>query len=313
MKTAKVLSRILTVAIFSAFVVSCTKTDIRHDNLKPESFEILEGKNTTPLVAVKFLGHRGAGSNNYNDVNMENSIPSVIEALRINEGVEVDMQMSLDGTIWLFHDADINRTLCTPGAARSILNMRDVEIAQLKLCSRTKTGRVYKLAELINLWNQYPNGFYISMHIKDDFTTTFYNTIGGRTAYLTKFANQLAKDIELSTLKHSASQFLVEQEDLILPNALRKYPVGNQVKYYLFNYRSFDAMVTDALRMGYDGVSCNFTDKTLSATKIRSAHLKGLSIMVWTPYTDKEVQKVYDMNPDFIQTDQTNVKADINL
>jgi glycerophosphoryl diester phosphodiesterase len=82
---------------------------------------------------------KGAGSNNYNDVNREHPIASFIEALKVLDGVEVDMQMSLDGTIWLFHDIDINYSLCTPGSPRSILTMQDDEIAQLKLCSRTKT------------------------------------------------------------------------------------------------------------------------------------------------------------------------------
>ena len=114
-----------------------------------------------------FLGHKGAGSNNYNDVNMEHSIASFIEALQVLDGVEVDMQMSLDGTIWLFHDIDINYSLCSPGSPRSIPTMHDNEIAQLKLCSRTKTDRLYKLSKLIQLWNSsaYPNGFFISMEI----------------------------------------------------------------------------------------------------------------------------------------------------
>ena len=316
MKFPKNTFAVFTVFVLSIFFISsCTKTNINNEdvnatlggNVKREAIMI-----TTPTVNVRYLGHRGAGSNNYNAVNMENSIPSILEALKVMDGVEVDLQMSRSGTIWLFHDADINRTLCKPGAPRSILNMYDNEIAKLELCSRTKSGRVYKLAELVSLWNSRAP-FYIAMHVKDDFTPAFYNSIGGRSNYLRKFADALAKEIELSSLKHSADRFLVEQEDLVLPDALRKYPVGKQVKYYIFNYKSFNSMVADALTLGYDGVSCNFTDRTLSATNIKSAHEKGLSVMVWTPYSDKEVQKVYNMKPDFIQTDQTNVKKDLKL
>jgi glycerophosphoryl diester phosphodiesterase len=266
---------------------------------------------STATQTVKFLGHKGAGSNNYNDVNMEHSIASFVEALKVLDGVEVDMQMSLDGTIWLFHDIDINRSLCTIGAPRSILTMHDKEIAQLKLCSRTKKDRVYKLSELIDLWNTYPNGFYISMEIKEDFETETYNAVGGRSAYLKRFAEKLAA--ALKVLKHAPQQFLIEEDDRIFPDAFRKYPIGREVKYYVFEYKSFDKVVADALSMGFDGVSCNFTDKTITAAKIKAAQNKGLKVQLWTPYYDSEVLKVYNMHPDFIQTDHTNVKSDLGI
>lgn len=289
---------------------SCSKINSVDENFVKSQ---KPSKGTTSKVQVKFLGHRGAGSNNYNDVNMENTIPSVVEALKVLEGVEVDMQMSLDGTIWLFHDADINRSLCNPGAARSIPTMRDSEISQLKLCSRTKKGRVYKFSELITLWNSYPKGFYIAMHIREDFPAATYNAVNGRPAYLKRLADMLAKEIELSTLKHSADQFLIEEEDLVLPNQLRKYPVGKKVKYFLFEYKTFDRLVADAIVMGFDGVSVNFTSSGLSAKKIQAAQARNIAVQVWTPYYDKDVQKVYNMRPDFIQTDQTHVKGDISL
>ena len=53
---------------------------------------------------VKFLGHKGAGGNYFNDVNMENTIPSFAEAVQTLDGVEADVAMSLDGTIWMYHN-----------------------------------------------------------------------------------------------------------------------------------------------------------------------------------------------------------------
>jgi len=303
---------------FNAFVfavmllvtgVSCNKS---MDT--PAEMESRKAKSNTPQTVnttVKFLGHKGAGSNNYNDVNMEQSIASFTEALNVLDGVEVDMQMSLDGTIWLFHDIDINHSLCTPGAPRSILTMHDNEIAQLRLCSHTKKDRVYKLSELIDLWNSYPKGFYISMEIKEDFETATYDAVGGRPAYLGRFAKSLAES--LMVLKHSPQQFLIEEDDRVFPDAFTKYPVGKEVAYYVFEYKPFDSVVADALAMGFDGVSCNFTDKTITAAKIKAAQNKGLKVQLWTPYYDSEVLKVYNMHPDFIQTDHTNVKSDLGI
>lgn len=311
MKRSFTLNALLFNIILLLTGISCNK----NIDVPPDMDSKMANRPKNPALRVnsivKFLGHKGAGSNNYNDVNMEHSIASFAEALKVLDGVEVDMQMSLDGTIWLFHDVDINRSLCTPGAARSIITMHDNQIAQLKLCSRTKKDRVYKLSELINLWNSYPNGFYISMEVKEDFEAATYKAVAGRSAYLKRFAESLAKSLKL--LKHSPQQFLIEEDDNVFPDAFRKYPVGKEVKYFVFEYKSFDNVVADALAMGFDGVSCNFTDKTLTAAKVKAAQDKGLKVQLWTPYYDSEVLKVYNMHPNFIQTDHTNVKSDLGI
>lgn len=313
----KKLSSLSSIAYLLALVViftGCQKNDVFNSGATLMAEKGSKGKfNVVRDPNLKFLGHRGAGSNNYNDVNMENSIPSIKQALAVMDGVEVDVQMSLDGTLWLFHDSDVNYTLCTPGAPRSIITMHDDEIAKLKLCSRTKNGRVYKYSELINLFNspEYPKGFYISMDIKTEHPAATLKAVGGEEVYLRKFAQQLAK--ELSVLTHSASLIMMEQDHPAFISELKKYNVGKLVKYYMDGYRSFDIMVADALKLGYDGVSVIFTDKAVSAKKIAAAQAKGLKIQLWTPYYDSEVYKCYNMHPDFIQTDQTYVQKDLGL
>lgn len=311
MKRKFTLPAIVFIVILLLTGIGCNKNTDVPSETQSQTVNHHEDTSQTVNSSVKFLGHKGAGSNNYNDVNMEHSIASFVEALKVLDGVEVDMQMSLDGTIWLFHDVDINNSLGSAGAPRSIITMHDSEISQLQLCSRTKKGRVYKLSELIDLWNSYPNGFYISLEIKEDFKTETYDAVGGRPAYLEKFAESLAQSLKV--LKHSAQQFLLEEDDRIFPDAFSKYPVGKEVQYYVFEFKSFDKVVADALAMGFDGVSCNFSDETITAAKIKAAQDKGLKVQLWTPYYDSEVLKVYNMHPDFIQTDHTNVKSDLGI
>jgi glycerophosphoryl diester phosphodiesterase len=309
-KKSSLINAFIVIALSLFICTGCNKTDIAipQDNKTPE--ETKEDSSSTS-GKVRFLGHKGAGSNNYNDLNMEHSIASIEEALKVLDGVEVDLQMSLDGTIWMFHDVDINASLCTPGAPRSILTMHDKEIAELKLCSRTKKDRVYRLSEMMTLWNATPHGFYISMEIKEDFDSATYDSIGGRPAYLRKLADQLA--LELKVLNHPADQFLIEEHDRIFPDAFSKYPVGKKVKYFVFEYKSFDNILADALAMGFDGISCNFEDETITAEKIKAAQKKGIFVQIWTPYYDAEVLKVYQMHPNSIQTDHTNVKTDLGI
>ena len=54
-----------------------------------------------------------------------------------------------------------------------------------------------------------------------------------------------------------------------------------------------------------------FNDKTLTLARVHAAQAKGLKVQLWTPYYDAEVLKSYNMHPDFIQTDHTNVQANL--
>lgn len=58
---------------------------------------------------VKILGHAGNGLNISNSMYHDNSYNSIQFALSQNgcDGVEIDVQLSKDGTAWLFHDTNM--------------------------------------------------------------------------------------------------------------------------------------------------------------------------------------------------------------
>jgi glycerophosphoryl diester phosphodiesterase len=55
---------------------------------------------------VLVIGHGGNGLDNLNSFYHDNSLESILMALDTEgcSGVELDVQMSIDGTLWLFHD-----------------------------------------------------------------------------------------------------------------------------------------------------------------------------------------------------------------
>jgi glycerophosphoryl diester phosphodiesterase len=262
-------------------------------------------------TSVQFLGHKGAGSNNYNDVNMEHSLASFQQAMLTMDGVEIDMEMSLDGTIWLFHDTEINSELCTPQATNSIINMHDADIEALQLCSRTKTGRVYKLSELKNYWNSYPNGFYISLEVKEYFSNAEYTAAGGYAHYFNTLADRL--DATMSGLAHPSKMFLLEVSQKAFWDTLKTYPFASHVSAVLFEYKPFAQVVADAKTWGFNGVSVDFIDNTITTTGVRNAQDDGLIVQIWTPYTYDEVLPVFNMHPDFIQTDNIAIKSELHV
>ncbi len=144
---------------------------------------------------VSFLGHKGGGNSTFNDFYIENTLPSIKYGLKALNGIEVDVQMSLDGTIWMYHNPDFMRTCCTPDYSHSLVLLQDSVIEKLQICDGTLTDRVYKLEEMVNFWRGQTNRFPISLHLKVDQTADTLNSplIGGKVAYLSKFADNLAK------------------------------------------------------------------------------------------------------------------------
>jgi hypothetical protein len=280
------------------FLMGCTK-------------QAVDSTANWPTTDIKFLGHKGAGSNNYNDVNIEHSMASFNEALKVMDGVEIDMQMSLDGTLWLFHDCDIWNDVCTNNHHQSLISMHDSQIKNITVCSRGKSDRIYKLSELIDLWNSSANGFSISLEIKEFCDDTMYTHAGGKTYYYNKLVTKLAA--LLKNPKHPISQMFVEVSQKSIVDGLKTYSYLDGLQYLLFDYYPFAQLVSRAKADGFTGVSCDFRDATLTYDAVQKEKNSGFHVQLWTPYTQAELQKSFDLHPNYIQTDNMAAKADLQV
>lgn len=269
-------------------------------------------KNKEPRETdVNFLGHKGAGSNNYNDHNIENTLAAVRQGVEMLDGVEIDVQMSRDGTIWLFHDEDnVNDLNCAGNTvSQSIPAMSDAEIEQIELCHETKKDRLYKLSEIIDFYKATPAGFYISLDIKISFPAEIMQAVGGRNAYLLRMADTLASVIGDA----DPQKILVEVDSKAFCDQLKSHPNTAGVKTFFMRYEPFDQKIENAIKLGYDGLSCNFTDETITPEKIRKAQERGLLVQLWTPYYRDEVTRTFNWSPNFIQTDNIRAKTGLNV
>lgn len=259
---------------------------------------------------VHFLGHKGGGNNDANPNHIENTIPSVQDGLKTMNGVEVDLQMSLDGTIWMYHDPDLNRFSCTSGNNQCILLMTDAEIEKVQICDGGKHDRIYKLDELVNLWNTSAGGFEISMEVKLDFPEDTMNSplIGGEAAYLLKMGDQMDK--LFPTVKYP-DQLLIEVYDAKF--CTRMHSLIPEIKICLLKSVTFQQQIKDALALGYDGVSCSFDEETLNATEVKRAQDNGLIVQVWTPDSKEELTKALEYHPNYIQTNNLDAISLLNL
>jgi glycerophosphoryl diester phosphodiesterase len=270
-----------------------------------------ESVTITPTVTdVKFLGHKGGGNSLINGAHIENTLLSVQDGLKTLGGAEVDIQMSLDGTIWMFHNTDVGTSTCKTNYHHSIVLLKDAEISQLQICCNNVQDRIYKLQELISVWNANPKGFILSMHLKLDFPSDTLNNqlIGGEAAYLSKFANSLAKIFP--TVKHP-DQLIIEVYDATFCGIVHSAIPG--IKVCLIKEVTFQQQIHDALALGYDGVSCSFDEPTLSVDEVKRARDSGLFVELWTPDIKSDLLSAFNLKPDYIQTNNLDAMNLLNV
>ncbi len=258
--------------------------------------------NSPKQLDVKFLGHKGGGSSMFNANYIENTLPSVKDGLKWMNGAELDIQLSLDGTIWVYHNDDMGESSCNTAYHRSIPLARDSEIEKVQICQSTKKDRIYKLKEIIDYWAVTDSGFPISLHLKQEFQDTLKNAIiGGEAAYLARFVT--AFQTIFPTIRHKNKLMIEVYDATFCRNMHAKVP---GIKICLMKEVDFPKQINDALALGYDGLSCCIDEPTLTAAEVKRARDNGLIVQLWTPDSAADLLKAYNLKPDFVQTNNMN-------
>lgn len=270
-------------------------------------------KDTVTIPATEtdviFLAHKGGGDIDYNPSHIDNTLPAVKYSSSILQGVEEDIQMSLDGTIWLFHDADFSR-VSTPKLSKSLILSKDADISKIITTNALVKDRLYKLAELVDYWNSVSTPFYLSLHLKLDFPADTINhiAIGGEAKYLSKFADNLSKIIP--SVKNPG-KIIIEVYDATFCKKIHSLIPG--IKVCLIKEVTFPKQVSDAMSLGYDGVSCMFSEPTLTTAEVTSAKNAGLIVQLWTPNQKQDLTTAFNYHPTILQTDNLDALTELNV
>lgn len=265
-------------------------------------------KKDTLTTEVKFLGHKGAGGNYFNDQHMENTIPSFAQAIETLDGVETDVAMSLDGTIWMYHNQDVNDYACDEEPERFIPAMRDEELEKIMLCHESKKDRMYKFSELVTFWENKGRSFYISLDVKPTFPAWVFELAGGRSNYYDRFAASLAR---LFSNANGTENVFLEFDNTRFLTQVKLYENTKKMVRFYTSDGGMENHINTALARGYDGVSVEGIKTT--AEQVRSAKTAGLKVQLWTPYFRDELRDIEAKKPDFIHTDNIHAKKALNI
>lgn len=252
------------------------------------------------ISKTNILGHRGNGIKDYNDTIMDNTIPAIIKALHIADGVEVDIQLSKDNTIWLYHDTKI---LGSDSTIHFIPHLNDKEL--LNCLSRnhpeTKFNTLTEIFEYFN--NNHITGF-ISLDIKSFYGENCFENTTELKSYMQKIGEKI---LYLADKYNLEEQILIESDIKFLLDFFKK---NSDIKTFLLGFSEFNNRVKTANKKNYTGISHNYKDSEINHENISFAKNKGLQIQLWTPNSANDLESVLLLNPDFIQTDNINYFKD---
>jgi glycerophosphoryl diester phosphodiesterase len=241
-----------------------------------------------------YFGHRGSGANVYEEKFIENTLSSVDFAMNYLDGCEVDIQMSKDGTIWLYHD-DMLGHFCdtTVGNSLCIPNANDALIEDLQQCRENQKDRIYKLDEVLKLLSEQENKRkFLSLDVKGYFDSLCFPYRNAPDIYFNKMAKELVLMVERYDL---ADKIIVETDYTIFLDTIKKS--NEKIRCHLIGYKNFPDVVSRAIDRNYDGVSFSLFDESITVQEVQKAKEKGLEVQVWPINDTTQLQKAKEMRP----------------
>jgi len=278
----KIALYIFSISLFISTLISCNN----EHKVEPKEY------------SLHILAHRGTGRQMQiidNDTIFENTLAAVKYGFTHFDGVETDIQMSKSGTIWLFHNdellcLDTLNPMCIP-------NSTDDEILEHNK-HLPSWRRLCTLEQVISYQSKQVDIKYISLDVKGYFKNT---CIKGRNIS-NEYMLDIAHKIILLAKKYNTENYtLVETDYREVLNTIKDE--STNIECYLLGYSNFTDKMNYAIKKGYDGLSFNMNDSSLTAKNIEQLHNNNLKIQIWTVNVSSKKPIALKLGADFIQSD----------
>jgi glycerophosphoryl diester phosphodiesterase len=270
------MKNIFLLFILIIFYSSCEKIDYYEDN---------------PIVfpGTLSLAHRGGGCDSFRD----NSYESCIHALSIKDGIEVDVELSKNRTVWLSHSAIVEGC---EGSRDCFAETYDSEIENITTCNGQNIGYT-KLADVMRYMNDHNIRKYISIDLKA------WKPCGG--ASLDIEGEMRAEEDAIIKLgeDYNLAPYLIFETEVISVLDWAKAK-NKSVKIYYTSFGDYEKGMLVALEHHCDGISykSHFKDE-LDLEKMNLLHKKGLRLMAWNIPDSTYANYLKSIDVDIIQVD----------
>lgn len=238
--------------------------------------------------SCRIVSHRGGRTASVR----ENTLNGIRAALKYCDGVEVDVQISKDETIWLSHSEQVSG--CNQ-SYKCFAETSDKDIEKIDSCNGqdidyTKLEDVFSLMQ-----DSFPNAF-ICIDLKGWIPCSGNSLdIDGMMRRECEIIIDLAKKYTL------LDKTLIETEGTSALIYAKKYEPN--CKAYHVSHGEFERTMLLCLNYGFDGMSYKLNiGESIDEEKIRMLHRKGLRIIVWNQNAD-QIEFLKSIKTDFIQKD----------
>ena len=271
----KVLHYLL-IAILFIILYSCRDLESYSDNPYPDKSTLI-------------LAHRAGGDAPYG-LYEENTLEAAIFGFDNADGIEVDVQKSLDGTLWLFHDSYL--TECNGKDKNRIPEKRDEAIRKYMEC---KGDKLATLEEVFKFHRENNLDKLITLDVK--------SWLPSKNSYSTSYLIQVADRIHKLVKKYQMQDYvLAECENAMFLNRIRKN--DRRIRCYLTTFKDLEEGARKALKAGYTGISLEYDlNNPPSLERINKVKKKGLKIQFWVINNKEDIDKALELKPEIIQTD----------
>lgn len=245
--------------------------------------------NPIDFSGTVILAHHGAG-----DLDEPNTIQSAICGLNNLQGIECDIQMGLEGSLWLDHSSIIPG--CGSIKKTVYAELSDTQIGQLNECLGDEFN-AYKLDSVFRYISENGKGKLISLDVKA------WEPVNFKNVNIISQMNRLAQSIINLTNKYNLNgQVMVESETGDFLYYIKTH--GKGIETYLSTNGDFELGISRALHSKFTGVSFKYMfDEDITAEGINMIHRKGLKIHLWTVNDSAQIKDAILLRPDYIQTD----------
>ncbi|MFA6403125.1 MAG: glycerophosphodiester phosphodiesterase family protein [Salinivirgaceae bacterium] len=250
-------------------------------------------------VKTKILAHRAGCGLSY-----QGNLPDKVNhSLELVAGVEVDIQISGDRTIWISHNMKLPE--CESFHDDCFIESTDAKIALIDSCLGPDQG-IYRLEYIFaTIANSYPQK-YISIDVKAWEPCNVGDLdVGG-------MMNVVGEEIIALTNKYDlGGRVMIESETASFLNFVKKQSSG--IETYLCTWGDFERGMLICLENGFSGISFYYKYKEeITKDHIYMIRKKGLKIQLWTVNDTNDLKEAFSLNPDFIQTDEIGFASNLD-
>ena len=242
-------------------------------------------------LPTSVLMHRGCGSN-------EDIVPNTLEAaeygLSILDGVELDVQISKDGTLWLDHDNEVHD--CSGNKIGCFQTMTDEAINSYAECDgKVRYNTVESVFELMAA--NYPES-YISLDIKGQYCE-LKNT--------PELMRQMADAVLALVNKYDMQKKVLVESSAI--EFLQDMDNQTDVGQCVISLGDVDEGLANAAAAKARGISLEYGVEEVNADVVNLIHNKGYGLILWVVNEPADISAAWNSKPDFIETDNPDFKS----